>query len=234
MSNLPDRWAEIVRRFRLGKVLPRDLEAMRQSAREGVCPFCNAGPFRAVVVHVSRVHDLDRRTFRDQLGVVLGERFTDDDYHARRSAMARANLSEAFVNADRTKRHTLSAAGREAQRVKALRNLEVNPDHMARIGRLVSRESHSRAGMLGVAARLEKYDRASWSAMMREANASRAKIPRERYAEVRRRVAEGESTDAVAASYGASRALVNSIISGRKDLPYLGRDPSRSRSTEPQ
>jgi len=35
----------------------------------GMCPWCPAGPFKILAVHVNKIHDIDRMKFRELLGV---------------------------------------------------------------------------------------------------------------------------------------------------------------------
>jgi hypothetical protein len=66
-----DRW------LRYGRVefdvnLTPDPAVARVQVAQGICPYCGLGPFKVVAGHVWRFHQIDRRRFRDDIGVTWG------------------------------------------------------------------------------------------------------------------------------------------------------------------
>lgn len=119
---LPDRWALAIRQFRDGRVAPRDLEEMRELAKAGICPFCRKGPFQSPVGHSARAHGIERFEFRDRLGFLLSERFTDGALHAKLVANGRKNYESGALArgrfAESRAPRVFSSAGMQVQLAK--------------------------------------------------------------------------------------------------------------------
>jgi hypothetical protein len=60
---------------------------------EGMCPFCDRGPFRMVAGHVSSAHAVSRHDLREWLGLNRSHILTSPDLHEERSDLAKKNLS---------------------------------------------------------------------------------------------------------------------------------------------
>lgn len=84
------------RRERMGTLDPTSDSAelvRRQSAlRNGFCPLCTAGPFKAPLIHLSKVHGMSAYDVRVLCEVLLREKVTDPDYSERRAQLARLHL----------------------------------------------------------------------------------------------------------------------------------------------
>ena len=67
-----------------------DLEIRRRQAGNGICPYCDRGPYEAVVVHAAAAHGIHKDTFREALQLAYGAVLTSPDFHQRRVARSRA------------------------------------------------------------------------------------------------------------------------------------------------
>lgn len=94
----------------------------QEAVRNGVCPFCGSGPFVVVAQHVRHAHDMNRREFRDLLGVFYSESICDPAYSAALAARSRAAFREGRTGihpyTPGTKKH-LSSAAIALQKAKA-------------------------------------------------------------------------------------------------------------------
>lgn len=63
-----------------------------------LCPFCLAGPFHVVASHVVRVHDLDRRAFRDLLLVPYSKSISSPEHAGMRSEMMSRLIEEGVIS----------------------------------------------------------------------------------------------------------------------------------------
>lgn len=108
-----------------------DQQAMRDSVADGMCPFCGVGPFAVVAAHVTRMHDLDRREFREALGVYWKTSICDPGHSSavqRRARRAWRNGAGERATAARlvsTSRRVLSPAAIDRNRQLAAANREV-------------------------------------------------------------------------------------------------------------
>ena len=57
-----------VREGEFGRLLPAHRQAYREAIAAGTCPWCGAGPFRVLALHVHHRHGIDRRELRRLAG----------------------------------------------------------------------------------------------------------------------------------------------------------------------
>ena len=113
--------------------------AMREQARNGICPLCGKGAFRSVAGHVSRKHGIDRFQFKDMIGVYYSEGFTDPELRAAQSERGKKQYAEGRHGIrPRRKGDTvkLSKAAAALQRDKVL---SMPPEARARGAQMLSR-----------------------------------------------------------------------------------------------
>jgi hypothetical protein len=95
-------------------------EEIRRLLEDGICPICGCGPYRVVAGHAHRVHDVDRHVLREMGHLTKSAVICDEDHHLRMVARGKAN-PDALRGSDGCRHpRTLSTAGRESQRRKAL------------------------------------------------------------------------------------------------------------------
>jgi hypothetical protein len=71
-----------------------DRERARELVSEGMCPFCDAGPFKVVALHTEAKHETSAFDLRQLLGYVTRRSICDPEYRSACSQRA----SEGFVN----------------------------------------------------------------------------------------------------------------------------------------
>lgn len=62
---------------------------LRDALDRQVCPFCAAGPFTVVAMHVTSMHHIDRLTLRQMAGLDPTDSICDPTHSASRSRMSR-------------------------------------------------------------------------------------------------------------------------------------------------
>lgn len=211
------------------------VETLRQLLDAGICPECGQGPFTAIAHHFGRKHGISSAAVKEQALLRKDHGLTSPEFHERLSERRKRSYAQLREEgrglttqdyATRDGERKMSATAIRANRANAQRMREMHPDWQTRIqagGAKVPHAQHVEAGKAAQVALRAKYDREAWRAVSLKAQAKRAKIPRDRYDEVKQLRASGLSSDEVAARFGVSRTLINQITSGRKDLPYLGR-----------
>lgn len=91
--------------------------AMLAIVRAGRCPWCPAGPYRAVTSHISKKHGVGGRELRDMLGVPYCTSLIDPDLAASCADRARDRPPPVTPAAQRRRRQ-LSLAARRTNRAK--------------------------------------------------------------------------------------------------------------------
>lgn len=118
------------------------------AVKQGICPFCGAGPFIVVASHVQRMHGYDRREFRDMLGVYYGDSICDPDH-----SKLRAEHSRRMYKEGRTRIGTTQGAPRNLSMAAKRRNAEqakrtMTPEMRKRIGKTNSANRLAKAAPL--------------------------------------------------------------------------------------
>lgn len=72
-----------------GTLYPREkADDWKDAVRQGLCPFCGAGPFRVVAAHTNQMHGIDTRLLRDMTGFTYTESICDPVTSQRLSVIA--------------------------------------------------------------------------------------------------------------------------------------------------
>lgn len=128
-----------VRRERQLKLITADLQRYaaekaddwRDAVKRQICPFCGSGPFTVVAIHVSRVHEINRKELRDLIGVFYTESICDPFHSksvAERSSRFYSEGHSGIHGSRRGHRKNLSLKARELQREK---NAKLTPEARA-------------------------------------------------------------------------------------------------------
>ena len=131
-----------------------DRQVFRTIVLAGMCPFCDAGPFKIVAGHTNRAHGVDRKKLRDLAGLTFTASITAPDLHAEWSEMRRAEFQalngrdraaliakRAAATRGREAARQFSQAGRESQRERATRN---QPEHSSKGGQAMKHQVEAR------------------------------------------------------------------------------------------
>jgi predicted nucleic acid-binding Zn ribbon protein len=207
-----------------GRVVPPSAAATRRAVEAGICPFCGRGPFILLAGHTNRAHAVDRWELRELAGLAYSTSIlAPEDRERVRERNRGRPPPDGRLN--RGRRHRMSPAGREAQ-LAGYRRWSTTPEAAA--------QRRSAAAVSGRRRRLPHpcpvcgatvptAARVTCSAACRrvirrrtqaKAARTRAAWRRAAYPDIAARAAAGETQASIAASYGVSRSLVTSILSG--------------------
>jgi predicted nucleic acid-binding Zn ribbon protein len=109
-------------------------EAMRRFIEAGICPWCEAGPFRVLALHVSQKHGIDRFQLRDLAGLTYSASICDPQLSADIAARMRAPENLERLHRGRTNGPRRISEVAKKQNYEKLRrwNEEVGPDEVRR------------------------------------------------------------------------------------------------------
>lgn len=109
-------------------------EVVLQRLENGLCPYCDRGPFQQVVTHTSRAHGMGPREIRDAAGVSYEYVLTSPDLHASNVARGkRRDMAKIRENRDPKRKRVLSDAAQLLNRQKLeVARESIGPSELAR------------------------------------------------------------------------------------------------------
>lgn len=111
----------------------------QEAVQRGLCPFCGEGPFAVVAMHVNRRHGLNRREFREVLGVPVSASVCHPEHHARLASEARQRGVVDHIGDSRPDPEAVRLAGKRAaeRRLAAVRDRDQQIAERVRNGELL-------------------------------------------------------------------------------------------------
>lgn len=154
----------------------------REAARAGICPICQAGPWRAVAKHVAAKHGIGHRELKSMLGIPVSHGLNAPDVEeAQREQRRTMGAPPTLIRAGRASSRGNHLPADDAQAVR-----EAGP------------------GLDGKAAGLVRARTVS--------AARRRKIPLDALPSIRERVAAGERLRDIAEGFGCTASAVHHAL----------------------
>lgn len=80
-----------------------DLAHLAPAARQGICPLCGRGPWRALAKHTAKAHGIDARELKRRLGIPVSHGLNDPaTTEAQRDAKRAAGAPPGLIEAGRS------------------------------------------------------------------------------------------------------------------------------------
>jgi len=133
---------------------PRQADPVWEKAvRTQICPLCGAGPFKAIVIHTSKIHEISAEQICDWIVQPYTTSLCDPELSARKSHMMKTErpnawrLARAVPESERTRRNPRSLA---AQHASPLKGKRANPGFLAYLNRKTEIAVQRQASVLAV------------------------------------------------------------------------------------
>jgi len=170
----------------------------RAAIENGMCPFCEAGPFIVTLTHIARIHGVKQRELREMIRATWKQPLTTGDYHERASATRKA-----LSSVDNFKSDTPSAVERHGRKERQLSTAgkKIRSEALARARETVTPEQRREW--------MSRSQKAHWAGMTgdeREALIERMKDGKKAY------VDSLTDEDKMARGRRRSMALVDAMI----------------------
>ena len=89
---------------------------IREALKNGLCPWCDAGPFKMVAGHISRTHGLSSRELRIRAEIRMEESICDPEYSDRlRQILQDSNRHESLPRTPKGFKWAITPGGRRSK-----------------------------------------------------------------------------------------------------------------------